>query len=226
MFYRRCRPVYYVTIMEITKAEFVQGSTDYVNCPNTRKPEYAFIGRSNVGKSSLINMLTNSPGLAKISQNPGKTQQINHFIVDDNWYLVDLPGYGYAKVSLKERAKWEKMIRNYLLQRENLHCVFVLIDSRHEAQKADLEFMRWLAENGVPFAIIFTKIDKQSNTRTQALIAAYVARMMEEWEEMPPYFLTSAETRDGRAEVLSYISSLLDQYLADLPKTKSGKPIF
>ncbi len=204
----------------------MQGSTDYVNCPDTRKPEYAFIGRSNVGKSSLINMLTGRPGLAKISQNPGKTQQINHFIVNDTWYLVDLPGYGYAKVSQKERAKWEKMIRDYLRLRENLHCVFVLIDSRHEAQKSDLDFMRWLAENGVPFALIFTKIDKQSKTRTQTLIDAYKARLLEEWEELPPYFLTSAETRDGRNEVLSYISSLVDMYLASLPKTKSGNPIF
>jgi GTP-binding protein len=212
--------------MEITQAEFVQGSTDYVNCPDTRKPEYAFIGRSNVGKSSLINMLTGRPGLAKTSQHPGKTQQINHFIVNDTWYLVDLPGYGYAKVSQKERAKWEKMIRDYLLKRENLHCVFVLIDSRHEAQKSDLDFMRWLAENGVPFSILFTKTDKQSKTRTQTLVEAYKARLLEEWEELPPYFLTSAETRDGRDEALSYISSLVDMYLASLPKTKSGKPIF
>ncbi len=204
----------------------MQGSTDYVNCPDTRKPEYAFIGRSNVGKSSLINMLTGRPGLAKTSQHPGKTQQINHFIVNDTWYLVDLPGYGYAKVSQKERAKWEKMIRDYLLKRENLHCVFVLIDSRHEAQKSDLDFMRWLAENGVPFSILFTKTDKQSKTRTQTLVEAYKARLLEEWEELPPYFLTSAETRDGRDEALSYISSLVDMYLASLPKTKSGKPIF
>jgi GTP-binding protein len=212
--------------MEITKSEFVQGSVDHATCPVTTKPEYAFIGRSNVGKSSLINMLTNHPGLAKTSQNPGKTQQINHFIINDGWYLVDLPGYGYAKVSQAERAKWEKMIRSYLLGRENLHCVFVLLDSRHPAQKSDLEFMRWLAENGVPFAMLFTKIDKQSKTRTKALIDAYVARMLEEWEELPPYFLTSAETRDGRDGVVSYIASLLEQYQASLPKTKDGKPVF
>jgi len=218
--------IYYAVAMEITKAEFVQGSTDYASCPATRQPEYAFIGRSNVGKSSLINMLTGRPGLAKTSQTPGKTQQINHFLVNETWYLVDLPGYGYAKVSQRERAKWEKMIRTYLTGRENLHCVFVLIDSRHAAQKADLEFMRWLAENGAPFAILFTKIDKQSKTRTQTLIEAYVARMLEEWEEMPPYFLSSAETRAGRDEVLSYIASLVATYLESVPKTKAGKPIF
>jgi GTP-binding protein len=212
--------------MEITKAEFVQGSVDYANCPVTTKPEYAFIGRSNVGKSSLINTLTGRPGLAKTSQNPGKTQQINHFLINDSWYLVDLPGYGYAKVSQTERAKWEKMIRAYLLQRENLHCVFVLLDSRHPAQKSDLDFMRWLAEHGVPFAMLFTKTDKQSKTRTGALIDAYVARMLEEWEELPPYFLTSAESREGRDAVLSYISSLLAQYQQSQPKTKDGKPVF
>lgn len=212
--------------MEITSAEFVQGSTDYKNCPDTKKPEYAFIGRSNVGKSSLINLLTSRPGLAKTSGQPGKTQQINHFLVNDAWYLVDLPGYGYAKVSQKDRAMWEKMIRAYLLQRGNLHCIFVLVDSRHEAHKSDLEFMRWLAENGVPFAILFTKTDKQSKTRTRALIENYVARMLEEWEEMPPYFLTSASTREGREEVLSYIAGLIDMYLQDVPKTKAGKPIF
>jgi GTP-binding protein len=212
--------------MEITSAEFVQGSIDYKDCPVTAKPEYAFIGRSNVGKSSLINLITSRPGLAKTSGQPGKTQQINHFIVNDAWYLVDLPGYGYARVSQKERARWEKMIRTYLLQRENLHCIFVLVDSRHEAHKSDLEFMRWLAENGVPFALLFTKADKQSKTQTKILIDNYVARMLEEWEEMPPYFLTSAETREGREEVLSYISGLVDLYLQSVPKTKSGKPIF
>jgi GTP-binding protein len=212
--------------MEITSAEFVQGSVDYKDCPVTRQPEYAFIGRSNVGKSSLINLLTSRPGLAKTSGQPGKTQQINHFLVNDTWYLVDLPGYGYAKVSQKERVKWEKMIRTYLLQRENLHCVFVLIDSRHEAHKSDLEFMRWLAENGVPFAMLFTKTDKQSHAKTKALIDAYVARMLEEWEEMPPYFLTSSASREGREAVLSYISGLVDMYLQAAPKTKAGRQIF
>lgn len=212
--------------MKITKAEFVQGSTDYAKSPATTKPEYAFIGRSNVGKSSLINMLTGSPKLAKVSQKPGKTQEINHFIINDAWYLVDLPGYGYAKVSQTERAKWEKMIDNYLLKRENLHCVFVLIDSRHEAQKSDLEFMRWLAENGVPFIILFTKIDKQSKAKTQQHIDNYVTRMLEEWEEMPPYFITSANTREGRDEVLSYISSLVDSYQQAMPRTKNGESVF
>lgn len=198
--------------MKIVQAEFVKSSTHNEQCPAADKPELAFIGRSNVGKSSLINTLTGHPGLAKTSQHPGKTQQINHFLINKTWYLVDLPGYGYAKVSQKERASWEKMIRNYLRERENLYCVFVLIDSRHEAQKLDLEFMRWLAENGIPFAILFTKTDKQSAVKTQALIAQYTSRMLEEWEELPPYFLTSSTARTGREEVLQYMETLLDNY--------------
>ncbi len=171
-------------------------------------PEYAFIGRSNVGKSSLINLLTYKENLAKTSQKPGKTQLINHFVINDAWYLVDLPGYGYAHVSQKEREKWEKMIRDYLLNRENLHCIFVLIDSRHPAQRIDLEFMQWLGEKGLPFVILFTKTDKQSNTRTQNLIKQYQEKMLEFWEEMPLFFATSAITKTGRDEVVSYIEEL------------------
>jgi GTP-binding protein len=194
--------------MKITQATFIESNTDYTACPAADKPEYAFIGRSNVGKSSLINVLTGQPNLAKTSQKPGKTQLINHFIVNEAWYLVDLPGYGWAQASKENREKWVTMIRQYLLHRENLLCVFVLIDSRHEAQKVDLEFMQWLGESGIPFAIIFTKADKQSKTRTKLNIDNYIQQMLEQWEEMPTYFVTSAVSREGREEILNFIDTL------------------
>jgi GTP-binding protein len=194
--------------MKITQATFVQSNTDYTACPAANKPEYAFIGRSNVGKSSLINVLTGQPNLAKTSQKPGKTQLINHFIVNEEWYLVDLPGYGWAQASKENREKWVTMIRQYLLHRENLLCVFVLIDSRHETQKVDMEFMQWLGESEIPFAVIFTKADKQSKTRTKLNIENYIQQMLEQWEEMPPYFVTSAVSREGREEILNFIDTL------------------
>jgi GTP-binding protein len=171
-------------------------------------PEYAFIGRSNVGKSSLINMLVQVNGLAKTSQTPGKTQLINHFIVNDKWYLVDLPGYGYAKVSKVMLSKFEKMIEGYLANRENLRCVFVLIDIRHEPQTNDMDFMRWLGENAQPFAIIFTKADKLSPTAVQKSLTHYQNVMKQYWTEMPKFFVSSAEKKTGREEVLSYIDTL------------------
>jgi GTP-binding protein len=197
---------------QIHTAEFVCSNTDYKKCPATNKPEYAFIGRSNVGKSSLINMLTGRKGLAKTSSTPGKTQLINHFIIDGNWYLVDLPGYGYAKVSKKERAKWESFISNYLLKRENLMCVFVLIDSRHEPQKIDLEFMEWLAVKGIPFVMVFTKTDKEHNRVIEKNIANYNEKMFEVWEELPQQFITSSEKKVGGEALLQFISELNGQF--------------
>lgn len=194
--------------MKITGATFVQSNTDYQACPKADRPEYAFIGRSNVGKSSLINALTGQPNLAKTSQKPGKTQLINHFLINEDWYLVDLPGYGWAQASKTNREKWDAMIRQYLLQRSNIICVFVLIDSRHEAQKVDLEFMQWLAQSSVPFAIVFTKADKQSKTKTSHNIEQYINKMLEQWEEMPTYFVTSSVSKEGRNEILQLIDSL------------------
>lgn len=198
--------------MKIIQASFVQSNTDYKACPSADKPEYAFIGRSNVGKSSLINMLTGHPNLAKTSQKPGKTQLINHFLINEEWYLVDLPGYGWAQASKTDREKWDAMIRQYLLQRTNLLCVFVLIDSRHEAQKVDLEFMQWLGNSEIPFSIIFTKADKQSKTKTQHNMDQYIEKMLEQWEEMPVYYVTSSVSRDGRDEILKFIDSLNKTY--------------
>ncbi|MFP5470066.1 MAG: ribosome biogenesis GTP-binding protein YihA/YsxC [Bacteroidia bacterium] len=197
---------------DIDTAEFVCSNTDITKCPPADKPEYAFIGRSNVGKSSLINMLTGKKGLAKTSSTPGKTQLINHFIIDDTWYLVDLPGYGYAKASKRERAKWETFIHDYLLKRENLLCLFVLIDSRHEPQKIDLEFMEWLAVKGIPFVMVFTKTDKESARIINKNIANYEEKMFEVWEELPQYFITSSEKKTGREEVLEFISQLNGQF--------------
>jgi len=194
--------------MKIESAIFLQSNTDYTKCPAPDKPEYAFIGRSNVGKSSLINMITGKPSLAKTSQTPGKTQLINHFLINQKWYLVDLPGYGYARASQKEREKWDKMIKNYLKNRPNLYCTFVLIDSRHPAQKKDLDFMQWMAENNLPFTILFTKTDKQSKTRTQTLIKEYGNQMLDYWEEMPPWFATSAAAKEGKEELLKFIDEL------------------
>jgi len=184
-------------------------------CPAPIMPEYAFIGRSNVGKSSLINMLTEQKGLAKTSASPGKTQLINHFLINNTWYLVDLPGYGYAKVSKDSRDSWRRMINYYLQHRENLTCVFVLIDSRHEPMQPDLDFLEYLGKAGVPFVIVFTKTDKQSAAKTDSTIAAYKRKLLETWEELPRIFLTSAVKRDGRDEILAYIDEINAQMKQD-----------
>lgn len=191
--------------MEIKKAEFTLSAPMVSMCPKDTKPEYAFIGRSNVGKSSLINMLTNNKKLAKTSATPGKTLLINHFIINNEWYLVDLPGYGFAKRSKKEIAKLDQMIQGYILQREQLVNVFLLIDVRLEAQKIDLEFIDWLGQSSVPFAIVFTKADKLSPTKVRQNVEAYKQVLLESWEELPPIFVTSSEKKEGRDEVLDYI---------------------
>ncbi|MBO2009275.1 ribosome biogenesis GTP-binding protein YihA/YsxC [Hymenobacter negativus] len=201
--------------MIIHDAQFLTSNSRADLCPDPKLPEYAFIGRSNVGKSSLINMLTGRNGLAKTSASPGKTQLINHFVINDNWYLVDLPGYGYAKVSKTSRAEWARMINYYLLNRSNLMCVCVLIDSRHSPQSVDLEFMEKLGEEGIPFVMIFTKADKQSTAQTKALLAEYLRKMSEIWDELPRYFVTSAETRLGREEVLTFIEEVNQQWKDD-----------
>ena len=194
--------------MEVVKAEFVVSNATVEKCPKPDRYEYAFIGRSNVGKSSLINMLTNNKKLTKTAARPGKTQLINHFLINDMWYMVDLPGYGYARTSETARRQFEKMIRDYILKRENLVCLFVLIDSRLEPQKIDLEFMEWLGENGVPFVMIFTKADKLSATQRLKCIDDYHKVMLETWETTPMAFMTSSEKRLGREEVLDYIDEL------------------
>ena len=177
-------------------------------CPKDTKPEYAFIGRSNVGKSSLINMLTNNRRLAKTSATPGKTLLINHFIINKEWYLVDLPGYGYAKRSKKEVERLDRMIRGYILQREQLMNVFVLVDIRLEPQKIDLEFIDWLGVSGIPFSIVFTKADKLMPSKARQAVEAYKLKLSETWEEIPPVFMTSAEKKEGRGEVLDYIEAI------------------
>jgi len=194
--------------MEIKDARFVMSNTDVKKCPAPDKPEYAFIGRSNVGKSSLINRITNKKSLAKISGKPGKTRLINHFLINEAWYLVDLPGYGYAEVPKKERLKWEQFLKRYILQRENLYCLFVLVDSRHEPQKPDLEFMEWLGISEVPFTIIFTKIDKLKPEELKTNLKKYEEKMFETWETMPGYYISSAETGDGTNEILGFIEHL------------------
>ena len=194
--------------MVIKSAEFVISNSQVSKCPTTGLPEYAFIGRSNVGKSSLINMLTGKKSLAMTSQKPGKTQLINHFIINGAWYLVDLPGYGYARLSKDGREKLKTMIEDYTLERKELICLFVLVDSRHEPQKIDLEFIQWLGEEGVPFALVFTKADKLTKGRLAANLEAYKARLLEEWEELPPIFVTSSEQQLGRDELLSYIEGI------------------
>ena len=194
--------------MDIKKAEFVISAPVVSMCPQDSKPEYAFIGRSNVGKSSLINMLTNHKKLAKTSATPGKTLLINHFIINNEWYLVDLPGYGYAKRSKKEIDRLDQMIRGYILQREQLVNVFVLVDVRLEPQKIDLEFIEWLGLSSIPFSIVFTKADKLSVSKVSANVEAYKKKLLETWEELPPIFLTSAEKRQGRDEVLEYIEQV------------------
>jgi len=193
------------------KAEYVISSPSVSLCPRDNKPEYAFIGRSNVGKSSLINMLCDHKGLAKTSATPGKTLLINHFIVEDQWYLVDLPGYGYAKRSKVVQQKLDQMIRSYILMREQLINLFVLIDIRHDPQKIDREFIDWLGESGIPFSIVFTKADKLAPGKIKGQAAAYMKTLEDKWEEVPPYFITSAEKKTGREELLNYINSINSQ---------------
>ena len=192
----------------VKSARFIISNTDIKKCPQDGRPEYAFIGRSNVGKSSLINMLTRRKKLAMTSATPGKTLLINHFIINDEWYLVDLPGYGYAKRSKTQNEKLQEIISDYVLGREQMTLLFVLIDSRHEPQKIDLEFIQWLGENGIPFAIIFTKADKLGKVQLAGNLAAYKKRLLEEWEELPPVFVTSSENATGRDEVLQYINDI------------------
>jgi GTP-binding protein len=194
--------------MEIRSAEFVISNTQVEKCPQGHLPEYAFIGRSNVGKSSLINMLTKRPKLAMTSSTPGKTLLINHFLVNGEWYLVDLPGYGFALRGKKQVDKIQKIIEDYILEREQMTNLFVLIDIRLEPQQIDLEFMEWLGENGVPFSIIFTKADKLTGGKAKAQVQAYLRKLSEQWEELPPYFISSSEKKLGRNEILDYIEEI------------------
>lgn len=194
--------------MEIKSAEFVISNTSFDRCPVHNKPEYAFIGRSNVGKSSLINMLTGRKGLAMTSSMPGKTLLINHFLINDDWYLVDLPGYGYAKRGQKQREQLKQLIDNYILYRPQLTSLFVLVDSRHEPQKNDLEFITWLGENEIPFSIVFTKADKSASGQLNINIKRYLETLTEQWEELPPHFITSSVNRSGRDEILNYIQQI------------------
>ncbi len=194
--------------MDITSAEFVVSNSRADMCPQTHLPEYAFIGRSNVGKSSLINMLTKNPKLAMTSATPGKTLLINHFLINKEWYLVDLPGYGYAQRGKKMMEKIQKLIEYYVLERKQMPCLFVLIDSRLEPQRIDLEFIEWLGENGIPFALIFTKADKQSVGKTKASVNRFLNTLKEQWEELPPHFISSSENKTGRQEILNYIEQV------------------
>ena len=193
--------------MQVKSAEFIISNTDYKLCPKAEKPEYAFIGRSNVGKSSLINLITTKKKLAKTSRKPGKTKLINHFLINNNWYLVDLPGYGYASVSKTEKEEFQKIIFSYLEKRENLMCLFVLLDCRHNCQKIDLEFMRWLGEKKIPFVMVFTKTDKLSKTALKKNIEQYKKEMLKSWEELPQTFFTSVLHKEGDKEILSFINS-------------------
>ncbi len=194
--------------MEIKSAKFLISNTDVAKCPSIEMPEYAFIGRSNVGKSSLINMLCNTKGLAKTSATPGKTELINHFEINEKWYLVDLPGYGFARKSKTTLEGFGKLIQSYFLKRDMLTCTFVLIDSRLPPQKIDIDFIRWLGSNGIPFVIAFTKIDKQSNSKTTSNIEIFKNELLKEWEELPICFVTSAEKKIGREEILDYIKEI------------------
>lgn len=194
--------------MEITNAEFVISNTDVKKCPAGIFPEYAFIGRSNVGKSSLINMLTGRKGLAMTSATPGKTMLINHFLINHSWYIVDLPGYGYARRGQKGKTQIQRIIEDYILEREQMTNLFLLIDSRLDPQTIDLEFMEWLGKHGVPFSIVFTKGDKLKGGRLNTNIQQYLKKLKEQWEELPPYFVTSSENRMGRKELLDYIESI------------------
>lgn len=194
--------------MIVNEARFVISNTDINKCPTDIRHEYAFIGRSNVGKSSLINMLTNRKGLAKTSQLPGKTLLINHFLINNEWYLVDLPGYGYAQRGKAQREELQRIIQSYILGRQQMTNLFLLIDVRHEPQKIDLDFMEWLGENSVPFSIVFTKADKLAKSTVQKNVADYCARLLEQWEELPPVFVTSSVDRVGRDQLLDYIEQL------------------
>ena len=194
--------------MEIKSAGFVISNTDVKKCPAGNLPEYAFIGRSNVGKSSLINMLTGKKGLAMTSQKPGKTMLINHFFINGEWFLVDLPGYGFAQRGKEGRQNIQRIIEDYILERQQLTNLFVLIDSRHEPQKIDLEFLEWLGENGIPFSLIFTKTDKISKSRLQENLKVYKEKLLETWEELPPILLSSSEKKEGRDEILNYIEAI------------------
>lgn len=196
-------------MMEIKSAKFVMSNSEYQKCPPPHRAEFAFIGRSNVGKSSLINSLTFTKGLAKTSQTPGKTQLINHFLINDRWFLVDLPGYGYAKVSKDIRQKFEKMIFDYLLKRENLVCLYILVDIRHKPQPIDVEFMNRMGEAEIPFYVVFTKADKLSNKQIQEAVDTYKQILGETWEELPEMFITSAEKHVGREEILQSIEELM-----------------
>jgi GTP-binding protein len=198
--------------MPVKQAEFLVSNSDPAKCPKPDRPEYAFIGRSNVGKSSLINMLTGRNSLAKISGKPGKTQLINHFLIDNDWYLVDLPGYGYAQVSKTDREKFAALIDGYLTGRPNLLCIFVLVDSRIEPQKIDLDFMENLGDRGLPFVIVFTKTEKLGPTKLQATVENYRARLLESWEDVPQMFVTSAVTSVGREDILSFIRPLNEEF--------------
>ena len=195
--------------MTIKSAEYTISSARVQQCPAGDLPEFAFIGRSNVGKSSLINMLTGRSNLAKTSSTPGKTVLINHFLINAQWYLVDLPGYGYAKRGMQQRDELQRMISGYILQREQMMNLFLLIDSRHEPQRIDLEFIEWLGENGIPFSIVFTKADKLSKGKLAANVKQYLSELSKQWEELPPHFITSSETKLGRDEVLDYIEQIL-----------------
>lgn len=197
--------------MEIKQAEFLSSETDVKKCPPPDKPEFAFIGRSNVGKSSLLNMLTNKKNLAKTSNKPGKTQTINHFVINQKWYMVDLPGYGYAKASKEKREGFGKIIENYVLKRDNLHCLFILIDSRLEPQKIDLHFIQWTGEKGIPLCLLFTKADKLTKNQLKKNISIYHSTLKDRWDELPASFITSAKTNSGKKEVLSFIEKVLAQ---------------
>jgi GTP-binding protein len=199
----------------IKKAEFIISNTDYKKCPSPHKPEFAFIGRSNVGKSSLINMLTNNRNLAKTSGTPGKTQLINHFGIDDRWYMVDLPGYGFAKVGKSLKSSWEGMIKGYLTHRENLLVTFVLVDSRLEPQKLDLEFVLWCAENEVPIVLVFTKADKLARSSVQRNVSKFLKATEEIFEEAPLYFTTSAENTEGREPLINFIEENTKEFYKD-----------
>jgi GTP-binding protein len=196
----------------IVSAEFVMSNTDSAKCPEPNMPEYAFIGRSNVGKSSLINMLVGRKAMAKTSGTPGKTQLINHFLINNSWYIVDLPGYGYAKTSRSNRTSWEKMIKTYLESRPNLVYVFVLIDSRLDPQKNDMEFINWLGKQGIPICLVFTKIDKQTANKSQMAIAKFNRELKLTWEALPQEFASSAETKQGREEILDFIEYWNQQF--------------
>ena len=195
--------------MLIKSAEYLISSARVDQCPQGDLPEFAFIGRSNVGKSSLINMLTGRAGLAKTSATPGKTILINHFLINKEWYLVDLPGFGYAKRGQQQRDELQRMITGYILRREQMMNLFLLIDARHEPQRIDLEFIEWLGENGIPFSIVFTKADKLSKGKLAANIKHYLGELSKQWEELPPHFITSSETKQGREELLDYIDEIL-----------------